>query len=81
LSPEPVNVSPLNPTQAWQEADYLKRSEEYRLYYVAMTRAKRLLWMAAEQEAPFSWHNPDQRQSLEPTPVIPVLQNRFAAMH
>jgi DNA helicase-2/ATP-dependent DNA helicase PcrA len=80
LSPEPVNVSPLNPTQAWQEADYLKRSEEYRLFYVAMTRAKRLLWMAAEQEAPFSWHNPDQRQSLEPTPVIPVLQNRFAAM-
>ena len=80
LSAEPSNAPPLNPRQAWQEADYLKRSEEYRLFYVAMTRAKRLLWMAAEQEAPFSWNNPDQRQSLEPTPIIPILQNRFSLM-
>ncbi|PLZ51872.1 3'-5' exonuclease, partial [Fischerella thermalis] len=34
-------------TQAWEQAKYLKTAEEYRLLYVAMTRAKRLLWMSA----------------------------------
>jgi DNA helicase-2/ATP-dependent DNA helicase PcrA len=41
--------------QAWQEAEYLKTAEEFRLLYVAMTRAKRLLWLSAEEKAPFSW--------------------------
>jgi DNA helicase II / ATP-dependent DNA helicase PcrA len=68
---------PLDPQEAWQEADYLKRSEEYRLLYVAMTRAKRLLWMAAEQEAPFSWNNPDRRKEADPTPIVPMLQQHF----
>jgi len=67
----------LTPQEAWQEADYLKRSEEYRLLYVAMTRAKRLLWMAAEQEAPMSWNNPERRKAADPTPIVPVLQQRL----
>ena len=71
------NLSFLNPQQAWQEAGYLKRSEEYRLLYVAMTRAKRLLWMAAEQESPLSWNTPDRRKDAEPTPIVPVLQQHF----
>ena len=64
----------LNPTLAWEEAQSLKRSEEYRLLYVAMTRAKRLLWMAAEQQAPFTWAKPEQLQDSKPCPVIPYLQ-------
>ncbi len=71
------DLSFLNPQQAWQEAGYLKRSEEYRLLYVAMTRAKRLLWMAAEQEAPLSWNTPDRRKEADPTPIVPVLQQHF----
>jgi DNA helicase-2/ATP-dependent DNA helicase PcrA len=79
LPDSPGDVSPtfLDPQTAWQEADYLKRSEEYRLLYVAMTRAKRLLWMAAEQEAPLSWNNPDRRKEADPTPIVPVLQQYF----
>jgi DNA helicase II / ATP-dependent DNA helicase PcrA len=40
---------------AWQTAKDLKIAEEFRLLYVAITRAKRLLWMSAAQQAPFSW--------------------------
>ena len=32
-----------HPAQAWQEAGQLKKAEEFRLLYVAMTRAKRLV--------------------------------------
>ena len=41
-------------TEAWEQAKHLKIAEEYRLLYVAMTRAKRLLWMSAAKEAPFT---------------------------
>ncbi|MBE9223022.1 ATP-dependent helicase [Cyanobacterium stanieri LEGE 03274] len=41
--------------EAWIEAQKLQEYEEYRLLYVAMTRAKRLLWMSAEKKAPFRW--------------------------
>jgi len=34
---------------AWEQAKHLKTAEEFRLLYVAMTRAKRLLWMSAAQ--------------------------------
>ncbi|MEL6250175.1 MAG: ATP-dependent helicase, partial [Cyanobacteria bacterium J06627_15] len=40
---------------AWQQSATLKQAEEYRLLYVAMTRAKRLLWMSAALQAPFTW--------------------------
>ena len=37
--------------EAWIEAQKQKEYEEYRLLYVAMTRAKRLLWMSAEKKS------------------------------
>ncbi|MEO1123520.1 MAG: ATP-dependent helicase [Cyanobacteria bacterium J06635_15] len=60
--------------EAWQQAAYLKEAEEYRLLYVAMTRAKRLLWMAAATQAPFSWQKPDNLQDMPPCPALPMLQ-------
>lgn len=45
----------LDPKGAWQEAQQLKQEEEYRLLYVAFTRAKRLLWLSAAEETAFSW--------------------------
>lgn len=62
---------------AWQQAAYLKRAEEFRLLYVAMTRAKRLLWMSAAQKAPFSWAKPDNLQEASPCPVLPILREQF----
>ena len=59
---------------AWEQAKHLKAAEDYRLLYVAMTRAKRLLWMSAAQQAPFTWSKPDALQSANPCPVLPVLQ-------
>ncbi|MFH7243625.1 MAG: ATP-dependent helicase [Spirulina sp.] len=58
---------------AWDQAKALKTAEEYRLLYVAMTRAKRLLWLSAAQQAPFTWSKPDNLQAARPCPVIPPL--------
>ncbi|MDB9529871.1 ATP-dependent helicase [Oscillatoria sp. CS-180] len=58
---------------AWQQAKNLKTAEEFRLLYVAMTRAKRLLWMSAAQTAPFSWSNPENLADAAPCPAIPVV--------
>lgn len=58
---------------AWQQASNLKRNEEYRLLYVAMTRAKRLLWMSAAKQAPFTWSNADNLQDADPSPVFTAL--------
>ncbi|WP_017306454.1 ATP-dependent helicase [Spirulina subsalsa] len=68
-----------NPQEAWQQADQLKRAEEYRLFYVAMTRAKRLLWMSAAQKCPFRWsvfsrQGGDNLQQKDPTPVLKALE-------
>ncbi len=63
--------------EAWEQAGYLKTAEEFRLLYVAMTRAKSLLWMSAEKKGPFTWNKPDNLQELKPCPVIPVLKQRF----
>ncbi|QKD81189.1 ATP-dependent helicase [Thermoleptolyngbya sichuanensis A183] len=69
-----VHQSPLPDIHtAWQQAQQLKIAEEYRLLYVAMTRARRLLWMAAERQAPFSWANPSNLQAQQPTPVLNAL--------
>jgi DNA helicase II / ATP-dependent DNA helicase PcrA len=62
---------------AWKQAADLKKAEEYRLLYVAMTRAKRLLWMSAAQKAPFSWSKPENLQDAEPCPVLPMLSRVF----
>ena len=66
------------PMAAWQEAVKLKQAEEYRLLYVAMTRAKRLLWMSAEDLGPFRWSvfradQPASLQQKKPCPVLPAL--------
>ncbi len=68
--------------QAWQQASNLKIAEEFRLLYVAMTRAKRLLWMSAAQKAPYIWHTfdwqrQDSLQALVPCPVLKPLQTAF----
>ncbi|MEM6253808.1 MAG: ATP-dependent helicase [Cyanobacteria bacterium P01_D01_bin.156] len=58
---------------AWQRAHALKQAEEYRLLYVAMTRAKRLLWMSAANQSPFAWSNPDNLHEGDPCPLLPAL--------
>ncbi len=63
--------------EAWEQAGYLKTAEEFRLLYVAMTRAKSLLWMAAEKKGPFTWNKPENLQEQKPCPVMPVLKQRF----
>lgn len=62
---------------AWEQAKHLKTAEEFRLLYVAMTRAKRLLWMSAAQKAPFTWSKPENVDNRTPCPVFPVLKRRF----
>jgi DNA helicase-2/ATP-dependent DNA helicase PcrA len=66
-----------NVTEAWEQAKHLKTSEEYRLLYVAMTRAKRLLWISAAQKAPFTWSKPENLQTSPPCPVFPALKRQF----
>jgi DNA helicase-2/ATP-dependent DNA helicase PcrA len=62
---------------AWQRAGQLKTAEEFRLLYVAMTRARRLLWMSAARQAPFTWNKPDNLQDAEPCPVLRPLYYQF----
>lgn len=64
-------------TAAWEQAGYLKTAEEFRLLYVAMTRAKRLLWMSAAKSAPFTWSKPENLQEQPPCPVLPALKSQF----
>lgn len=61
----------------WQLAQQLKVAEEFRLLYVAMTRAKRLLWMSAAREAPFVWSKTDNLQPMAASPAFTALQARF----
>ncbi len=67
---------------AWTEAEKLKQAEEFRLLYVAMTRAKRLLWIAAADLGPFRWSifradKPSKMQKKKPCPVLPALIKQF----
>ncbi|MBP0001892.1 MAG: ATP-dependent helicase [Cyanobacteria bacterium SID2] len=66
-----------SPLQYWKMAKRLKIAEEFRLLYVAMTRAKRLLWMSAAQEAPFTWSKIGNFQKKEACPVFAALEERF----
>ncbi len=62
--------------EAYNQAKFLKSAESLRLLYVAMTRAKKLLWMAAEREAPFSWSSFDHtntRSKLSPKVPSPAI--------
>ena len=70
------------PLAAWKEAVKLKQAEEFRLLYVAMTRAKRLLWMSAAELGPFRWNvfrvdQPNSLQQKKPCPVLPALARKF----
>jgi DNA helicase II / ATP-dependent DNA helicase PcrA len=70
------------PLQAWKQAVKLKQDEEFRLLYVAMTRAKRLLWMSAAELGPFRWNvfrrdKPNSLQQKKPCPVLPALARQF----
>ncbi|NJP11596.1 MAG: ATP-dependent helicase [Leptolyngbyaceae cyanobacterium RU_5_1] len=62
---------------AWEKAQNLKTAEEFRLLYVAMTRAKRLLWMSAALKAPFTWNKPENLDDRKPCPAFPALQQQF----
>lgn len=64
-------------TMAWERAKYLKTAEEFRLLYVAMTRARRLLWMSAAGQAPFTWSKPDNLERQPPCPVLTALGQQF----
>jgi DNA helicase II / ATP-dependent DNA helicase PcrA len=77
IAPNDTPTIPL-PMAAWKEAVKLKQAEEYRLLYVAMTRAKRLLWMSAAELGPFRWSvfradQPNNLQQKKPCPVLPAL--------
>ena len=68
--------------EAWEQAGHLKMAEEFRLLYVAMTRAKRLLWMSAAAKGPFRWntfsgHTSDNLQQKKPCPILPALKSQF----
>ncbi|MBP0017350.1 MAG: ATP-dependent helicase [Cyanobacteria bacterium SBLK] len=70
------------PLSAWEEANQLKKAEEYRLLYVAMTRAKRLLWISAAKKGPFRWsifngQSADNLQNKRPCPAIEALKNKL----
>ena len=70
------------PKAAWNLANYLKQGEDLRLLYVAITRAKKLLWLAAEQEAPFlwnrfNWQQGDRLQASKPSPLFTALCQQF----
>ncbi len=62
---------------AWTNAGHLKTAEEYRLLYVAMTRAKRLLWLSAATQSPFTWSKLDRRDPRPPCPLLPALMATF----
>ncbi|HEY9824714.1 MAG TPA: 3'-5' exonuclease, partial [Stenomitos sp.] len=69
-------------SEAWEQAKTLKTAEELRLLYVAMTRAKRLLWLSAEHNAPFSWGTFNWERQAElskqgASPIIAALRHRF----
>jgi DNA helicase II / ATP-dependent DNA helicase PcrA len=70
------------PKDAWNLANYLKQGEDLRLLYVAITRAKKLLWLAAEKEAPFlwnrfNWQQGDRLQESKPSPLFTALCKQF----
>lgn len=62
---------------AWNQAQDLKNAEEWRLMYVAMTRAKQLLWLSAAAQGPFTWNRPDNLSDRAPSILFSVLQKYY----
>lgn len=78
---QPITLDP--PLTAWEKAGQLQTAEEYRLFYVAITRAKRLLWLSAAKNAPFQWNRFNLKggnslQPKEPSPFFPFLEKQFS---
>ena len=66
--------------QVWEQSKLLKKAEEYRLIYVAITRAKNLLWMSAAQKGPSYWRNIKEKvflQNKAPCLIFSALMNKF----
>ena len=66
--------------QVWEQSKLLKKAEEYRLIYVAITRAKNLLWMSAAQKGPSYWRNIKEKvflQNKAPCLILSALMNKF----
>ncbi|MFO8038549.1 MAG: ATP-dependent helicase [Sodalinema sp.] len=61
----------------WQLAEQLKKAEDYRLFYVAMTRAKRFLWLSAAKNAPFTWNNLQNPQPFPASPPFNALWEEY----
>ncbi len=78
LHDESVRILP-DLAEASQRAEDLRQAEEYRLLYVAVTRARRLLWMAGARQAPFNWRYPDQLSNSNPCPALQAIAARFPA--
>jgi DNA helicase II / ATP-dependent DNA helicase PcrA len=67
-----------DPQLVWQDCQNLKQSEEWRLLYVGMTRAKRLLWLSSCDRLPYSWNNLNQQMDrAAPCPMLGELVRRF----
>ena len=67
-----------NAEEAWKQCNYLKQAEEFRLLYVGMTRAKKLLWLSAAQSAPFGWNTLENRtENAAICPAITELVRKF----
>ena len=66
--------------QVWEQAKLFKKIEEYRLIYVAITRAKNTLWISAAKKGPSYWRNIKENVFLKPkTPclIFLALMNKF----
>lgn len=77
LRPQSFRESLPSSQISWNVAGQLKIAEEFRLLYVAMTRAKCLLWLSAAQAAPFTWNKPENLTDSSPAEAIVALRHRF----
>ncbi len=67
-----------DPAIAWEQCQMLKQAEEFRLLYVGMTRAKRLLVLSACSSVPFNWNNLDSSiENAAACPAISALVQKF----